>query len=278
MALHKKRLIQFMLKIRKIALLFICTASLTISSCSFTNVLQQENEAAKTSISSSITDYSSEDWETRLAAVKRASNFSDTIYARNVLNLMLQAASDYHPAVQIEAIKSLKKMKSYSSLEKLRELSMTDADHNVRRASITALHDYASNDNIDIFLTGIESRDWLIREASYVGLLKIKPDDIQKNYIGKIIKGMKDPNLSVKLAVLTNLKIKDPLLYNEISGIINKKRTGTSLLKGALVAVNGYTFDDKTRVRLLGLLTHRNRDVRILSLQALKREKIELNF
>ncbi len=264
--------------IKKTALSFIYAAALTTSSCSFTNALQQDNEAAKTSVSSSITDYSSGDWETRLAAVKRTSEFSDTVYARNVLNLMLQAASDYHPAVQIEAIKSLKKMKSYSSLEKLRELTMTDPDHNVRRAAITALHDYASADNSDIFLAGIESRDWLIREASYVGLLKIKPDDIQKNYIGKIIKGMKDPNLSVKLAVLTNVKIKDPLLYNEISGIINRKRTGVSLLKGALVAVNGYTFDDKTRNRLLGLLTHRNRDVRILSLQALKREKIELNF
>jgi len=268
----------FMLKVQTITLALIYTLSVTTASCSFTGTLQQDDEAAKKSISSSINDYSSGDWEVRLEAVKSASKYSDTVYARYIMNLVLNAAGDYHPAVRIEAVKSLKKMRSYVSLEKLRELALTDPDHNVRSSAITALHDYASADNSDIFITGIDSRDWLIREASYIGLLKIKPDDIQSNYIGKIIKGIKDPNLSVKLAVLTNLKIKDPLLYNEISGIINNTRSGISLLKGALVAINGYTFDEKTRGRLLKFLTHRNKDIRLLSLQALKREKIELKF
>lgn len=267
-----------MLKVQTITLALICTACITTMSCSFTDAFQQDDKAARTAISSSINDYSSGDWEVRLAAVKSASKYSDTVYARHIMNMMLNAAGDYHPAVRIEAVKSLKKMKTYAALEKLRELALTDSDHNVRSAGITALHDYASADNSDIFITGINSRDWLIREASYIGLLKIKPDDIQSNYIGKIIKGIKDPNLSVKLAVLTNLKIKDPLLYNEISGIVNNKRTGISLLKGALVAINGYTFDERTRGRLLGFLTHRNKDIRLLSLQALKREKIELKF
>lgn len=252
--------------------------AVSTSSCLMENVIPTEDLQAKESINRYINDYSSENWEIRFEAIKNASRYTDTVYAGKIINLMLQAASDYHPAVQIEAIKNLKKMKSYSSLEKLRELSLTDPDHNVRTSAITALHDYASPDNSDIFITGIESRDWLIREASYIGLLKIKPDSIQNNYIGKIIKGIKDPNLAVKLAVLTNLKIKDPLLYNEISGIINNKKTGISLLKVALTAINGYTFEEKTRRRLLDLLTHRNRDVRLLSLQALKREKIELNF
>lgn len=263
---------------RKTIITLLSILAFSTSSCSMKSVMQTEDLQAKESINRYINNYSSENWEMRLEAIKSASKYNDTVYAGKILNLMLQAASDYHPAVQIEAIKNLKKMKSYSSLEKLRELSLTDPDHNVRASAITALHDYASPDNSDIFVTGIESRDWLIREASYIGLLKIQPDSIQSNYIGKIIKGLKDPNLAVKLAVLKNLKIKDPLLYNEISGIINNKKTGITLLKGALTAINGYIFDEKTRSRLLGLLTHRNRDVRLLSLQALKREKIELNF
>jgi len=266
-----------MFKTNKTSFFLVCYIFIT-SSCSFKASLQPDYSAADNAINQSINDYSSADWHVRLTAVKRASEYSNTAYAGKILNLMIIASADYHPAVQIQAIKSLKQMKSYAALEKLREISMADPDYNVRRTAITALHDYESSANSDIFLAGIESRDWLIREASYIGLLKIKPENVQMNYIGKIIKGIKDPNLSVKLAVLTNLKIKDPLLYNEISGIIKNKNTGISLLKGALAAINGYTFDERTRKRLLGLLTHRNKDVRLLSLRALKREKIELNF
>lgn len=263
---------------KNIAFIPLFLAVITLASCSLKTGLYPDDAEARRSIRNSINDYSSEDWVVRLGAVKSASRYGDTVYAKNVILLMLLAADDYHPLVQIEAIKGLKKMRSYAALEKLRELSLTDPDLNVRRIAIETLQDYSLPENADIFITGIESRDWLIREASYIGLLRIKPDDTQKNYIGKIIKGIKDRNISVRIAVLTNLKIKDPLLYNEISGIINNKKTGISLLKGALVAANGYTFDDKTRERLLGLLTHRNKEVRLLSLQALKREKIELNF
>ncbi|HOP29900.1 MAG TPA: HEAT repeat domain-containing protein [Spirochaetota bacterium] len=264
--------------IKKLTIFFIHAGIITSLSCSFKTVLQPDNTADEKTINNSINDYSSGNWHIRIEAVKRASGYINTVYAGKILNLMLLASADYHPAIQIEAIKSLRQMKSYAALEKLREIAMTDPDLNVRRTAITALHDYSSADNSDIFITGTGSRDWLIREASFIGLLKIKPEELQLNYLGKIIKGIKDPRLSVKLAVLTNLKIKDPLLYNEISGIINNKRTGISLLKGALTAINGYTFDERTRNRLLSLLTHRNKDIRILSLQALKREKIELNF
>lgn len=265
-------------KIKCTALPILFLAIIALASCSLKSGLYPEDTEARSSIRNSINDYSSEDWEVRLSAVKRASKYSDTVYAKNVILLMLLAADDYHPLVQIEAIKSLRNTRTEAAREKLRELALNDTDHNVRRTAITALQDYSDPENAEIFLAGIESSDWLIREASYTGLLRIKPDDIQRNYIGKIIKGMKDRNISVRLAVLYNLKIKDPLLYNEIAGIINNRKTGISMLKGALVAINGYTFDDRTRERLLDLLTHRNKDVRLLSLQALKREKIELNF
>lgn len=261
----------------RLILLIIITILASVS-CSLKSGMHSENEETRRQIRGYTDEYSSENWGVRIAAVKKASKYADTIHARDILPLMLLASDDYHPLIQIEAVKSLRKMKSYAAIEKLRELALTEPDLNVRRASITALQDYSLPGNADIFIAGTESRDWLIREASYIGLLKIKPEETQRRFTGRILKGMRDPNLSVKIAVLTNVKIKDPLLYNEISGLINDKKSGASLLKGALTAVNGYILDDKTRKRILDLLTHRNKDVRLLSLQALKREKIEQSF
>ncbi len=252
--------------------------ALSITSCSLKNRIFAEDEAAKKEINSFIHDYSSEDWEVRLQAVKDASKYTDTPYSINIISFMLTASDDYHPLIRIEAVRNLKRMKSYAALEKLRKISLTEQDTNVRRTAITALQDYSQPANADIFIMGIESRDWLTREASYTGLLKIRPEEYQRQYIGKIIKGMKDPILSVRISLFNNVKLKDPLLYNEIAGVINNRKTEISLLKSALVAVNGYALDDRTRGRLQDLLTHRNKDIRLLSLQALKRDKIESSF
>lgn len=250
----------------------------SFTSCSMKNGIFLEDETIKHEINTIINNYSSDDWEVRLKAVKDASIYTDTPYSKNIITFMINASDDYHPLVRIEAIKNLKRMKSYAALEKLRKISLTEQDINVRRAAIKALQDYSQPANAGIFIMGIESRDWLTREESYIGLLKIRPDEYQRQYIGKIIKGMKDPSLSVRIAVFNNVKLKDPLLYNEIAGVINNRKSEISLLKSALVAVNGYTFDDRTRGRLQDLLTHRNKDVRLLSLQALKRDKIESSF
>ena len=65
------------------------------------------------------------------------------------------------------------------------------------------------------------------------------------------------------------------MIYNEIVKIIKNKSSGLSLLKAALSAARGYRFDEETRERIVKLLTHRNREIRILSLQALKQEKTD---
>lgn len=262
----------------KIKSFFLSMLLITLISCSMKNRTLPGDEETRRLIRNTIHNYSSDDWEERLNAVKSSSKYSGSFYSKDILLLMLLAADDYHPLVQIEAIKNLRQMRSNAALEKLRELSLSNSNLNVIRASITALSDYSLPENADIFIEGIEDSDWLIREASYLGLLKIVPDEVQRQYVGTILKGINDKNLSVKIAVLNNVKIKDPLLYSSISGLIRNRKTGISLLKGALVAIKGYTFDDETRKRLLDLLTHRNKEIRILSLQALKREKIELNF
>ncbi len=267
-----------MIKKKIIPLILLAVIILSVISCSLKNTILAEDESAKKNVTSSINDYASNDWEVRLAAIKKASLYKDTIYSKNILLLMLLAADDYHPLVQIEALKTLGKIKSYIALEKLHEIARNEKEINVKREALTALQDYSLETNIDIFIANINDRDWLIREAAYIGLLKIQPEDIQRRYIGTILKGLNDKNISVRIAILNNVKIKDPSLYNEISGIIRRKKTGISLLKGALTAIKGYTFDEKTRERLFELLTHRNKDVRVLSLQALKMEKIELNF
>jgi len=94
----------------------------------------------------------------------------------------------------------------------------------------------------------------------------------KKNYIGHIIKGINDKNIAVKIAILLNIKIKDQLLYDKISEIIQNRKTKTSLLEAALIAIVGYTLDDVTKERIVELLTHRNKKIRILSLRVLKEQ------
>ncbi|HOP62343.1 MAG TPA: HEAT repeat domain-containing protein [Spirochaetota bacterium] len=267
-----------MLPGKYIQILLVTLLLFTALSCSLKKEIIPDDPVAKYTIRESINNYSSDDWEIRLNAIQRASKYGNSIYAKNVILLMLLAADDYHPLVRIEALRCLKIIKAESALDKIREIAMDDSDRNVRRAAISALQDYALEANAGIFISGIESNDWLIREESYIGLIKIDPDDIQKKFLNLLINGIKDRNISVQIAILNNITIKDPLLYHEISGLINNRDTKASLLRGALVAVKGYTFDEKTRSRLFELLTHRNRDIRVLSLQALKREKIEMNY
>lgn len=263
---------------KKITFLFLALVILAVPLCSINEKILNEDDAAKKDITAAINNYSSDDWEIRLAAVKRAARYGDTVYAKNVILLLLLAADDYHPIIQIEAIKNLQRIKPLAAADTLRNIALNDTDANVRYAAISALQDYASPDNEEVFTSCTSSQDWLIRESGYIGLLRIVPYDVQKKHLGKIIRGINDDSISVRIAVLTNVKLRDPLIYNEIVKIINNKKSGLSLLKAALSAARGYRFDKDTRERIVKLLTHRNRDIRLLSLQALKQEKIDPSF
>lgn len=152
-------------------------------------------------------------------------------------------------------------------------MSLYDREAVVRWAAFKALEVYASADDESAFITGSSEKDWLIRESAIRGLLKIEDDSVQARNINLIISAMNDPSIAVRIETLRHVRIRDAGLYREISALINNQKTGISLLKAALTAVTGYRIDEKTKKRIIKLLTHENRNVRVLALRALKKDE-----
>lgn len=232
-----------------------------------------EDETIQKDITIAVNNYNSDDWRIRLNSVKSISKYRDSVYAKNSLLLLIKATDDSHSEVQIEALQILKKMKAPAAEDKIRMMALSDENSNVRFFAFSALEEYENIKNENTFLKGLEDTDWLVKEASLKGLMKINDPEIQFKHLKIILNSINDNNISIKLAAISSLKIKDPLIYAELSRIINNKESGLSILKAALVKTAGYRLDNKTKQRLIVLLTHRDKDVRLLSLQVLKQEK-----
>jgi len=241
--------------------------------CSSTVRFSSDGEI-QNNIKTAVADYNSDNWETRLKAVKKVSQYSDSIYAKNSMLLVFKALDDSHSIVRIEALKIFIKIKAPAAEEKIGILALTDENPNARFFAFSALGEYKNIKNENIFVKGLKDKNWLAREASLTGLMKINDPEIQIKYIDVILNAMKDNNVSIKLACIANITIKDPLIYSELAKIINNKNSSVSILKAALNKIKGYKIDDKTKKQIIALLTHRDKDIRILSLQALKQEEI----
>jgi len=152
-------------------------------------------------------------------------------------------------------------------------MALTDESSNVKVFALSALETYGNIENENIFIEGLDDTDWLIKEASLKGLMKITDHGIQIKYLDVIIDAINDKNLSIKLAAVSNITIKDQKIYDELAKIINNKESGLTLLKAALQKIKGYQLDNRTRKRIIELLTYRDKNVRLLSLQALKNEE-----
>ncbi len=255
-----------------ILLLILIKVTLLIN-CSSTARFSDDAEI-QNSIKTAVNNYNSDNWEIRLKSIKSVSKYSDSIYAKNSILLVIKALDDSHSTIRIEALKILRKIKAPVAEEKIRTIALTDMNSNARYYAFSALGEYRNISNETAFLKGLESRDWLVRESALAGLMKINDPEIQIKYIDIILNAMKDKNISIKLACISNLTIKDPLIYSELSKIINNKKSSLYLVKAALKQIKGYKIDDKTKSRVISLLTHRDKEVRILSLQALKMEEI----
>jgi len=256
----------------KVRVLILILLSCAAISCATKQEPKIEDESLKKKFLKIQKYYSSENWETRLTAVKSSKEFLNTSFDSEVMAILLMAVKDPHPKIKIEALRVLSTTTPFSALGILREIALSEDNLNVKAAAIETLGEYKMASNSEIFLKNINHRDWLIREAAFRALLKIEPMELQKNYIGHIIKGINDKNIAVKIAILLNIKIKDQLLYDKISDIIQNRKTKTSLLEAALIAIVGYTLDDVTKERIVELLTHRNKKIRILSLRVLKEQ------
>ncbi len=248
-----------------------------LTGCS-TSIVQLDNDRIKENIKDVVKDYSSKNWEQRRKSVINISRYSESVYAKNVIIFLLLATEDTHPLVRIEAASALGKIRAVTAMSRLQEMAENDPGLNVRWHAVRALSTYADKENLQIFIKGIDNRDWLIREASTKGLLKINDPVILKNNMIYIKKSLTDSSLSVRIAALMNLQIKNEELYLIISEIVRNKKSGLSVKKAALTAIKGYKFDDKTRKIITSLLIHWDGEMRILALRALKEEQIVKKF
>lgn len=258
---------------RKTLVLLIYLQILFFISCISSNRFSNDAKIEK-NITNAVNNYNSDNWEKRLESIKSISKYTNSIYAKNTMLLVIRALDDSHSAVRIEALKILKIMKVPAAEEKIGTIALTDNNYNARSFAFSALSEFRNINNENIFLKGLENKDWLVRESSLIGLMKINDPEIQIKHIDIILKSIKDKNVSIKLACISNLVIKDPLIYAELSKIINNKKSDLYILKTALNKIKGYKIDDKTKDRIITLLTHRDKEIRILSLKALQQEEI----
>jgi len=233
-------------------------------------------EKIKNEITAAVHQYSSDNWEERERAVVRMHRYADSAFAVNVTLFFIKATEDRQPLVRIKAVQGLRIRKDPAALNRLRVMALEEPRTNVKWHTLLALGDYGLSENESFFIEGFKSRDWIIREASVIGILGIIDPETQRRNIPLLKMAINDNILSVRLAALNHLELKDDLLYVEIAGIVNDRKSSRSLMKAALTAIKGYRLDLKTRERLISLLTHYDRDIRVSAFHVLREEPEQL--
>lgn len=213
--------------------------------------------------------YKSDNWKTRLEAVKAVA----TIKGERAENLIIQALNDPHNAVKIEALQILSKRPIKRARVYIRALAVGSHNDNVRWSALRTLSRYRDPRDASIFIYNFTDEDWLIREASIIGLLSI--DDYSTKYIhmGVIIKALDDPSMSVKFATLSHLNIQHHSVYTKLMQMLYGENNPPSLLVAILKALQMYKIEEEDRDKIIELLTHNNSSVRITALQTLKAKK-----
>jgi HEAT repeat protein len=185
------------------------------------------------------------------------------------------AAKDPSSSVRIEAVKGLVVLKSEKALDAIKKIASDDKEGNVRWYAIKELHAFKDPSIAEIYIKGLASDDWLIREESIKGILEMDDATIKAKMIPCIIKAINDPSSSVVFTTLHEVKIKDAGLYQAIADKFNScSDYNYSLLEASLIALNGYRLDPKTREKVINLLVHDNIHIRLLALRVLKKDKI----
>lgn len=213
--------------------------------------------------------YKSDNWKTRLEAVRAVA----AIKGERAENLIIKALDDPHNAVKIEALLILSKRPIKRARVHIRELALNSQNDNVRWNALRTLSRYRDPRDVSVFIYNFADEDWLIREASIIGLLSI--DDYSTKYIHMdvIIKALDDPSISVKFAVLSHLNIQHGTIYAKLIQMLYGENNPPSLLVAILKALQAYKIEEKDRDKIIELLTHSNSSVRIAALQTLKGKK-----
>ncbi len=214
--------------------------------------------------------YQSDDWTVRKTAVQKISKFND----KESTDLLITATADSHAPVVIEALRGLRRFKPPEALSRVAELAEKSPHPNIRWHAIRTLGYYREPTAAIIFAKGLNDDDWLIREESIKGLLKITDYSIRFISIPYILQALEDPSPNVKIATLKYLRIKDPRIYLKLSKMLSDaKDHQQTLIEETLKALKGYELDDSTKEKVVYFITHQNQDIRLAAYHALISQK-----
>lgn len=218
--------------------------------------------------------YASGNWMERRGAVREIVNYFGKEKNDLIIGTLLVAAQDPSSAVRIEAVTGLARIKSDQTIPIIKRMATIEKEGNVRWYALKALQTTGDPSRADIFMQGLESDDWLIREESVRGLTGMDEATIRARLIPSLVKAINDKSSSVAITALRTIAIKEERLYNAIAKrLVSCSPYDYSLLEASLTALNGYRLDPKTKEKVGNLLLHDNRTIRVLALRVLKKEK-----
>ncbi len=216
--------------------------------------------------------YKSSNWEVRLASVKKMASVEHP----DKDDFFLETLNDSHSLVRIEAIKGLSKSESSKVRRRIRSLAEYEENVSIRWYALKTLSTFQDATSAPVFVKGLNSEDWIIREECIKGLLAIEDFAVKYVSIPYIIQALEDKNLNVRITTMNSLKIKDRRIYAVLIEMINGRIDRQyGLLIALLKAIHGYRLDPEVKERISDLLTHSNPEVRINALRVLKKD-IEL--
>lgn len=262
-------------------------SGLLLAGCVKKNILF-ESEESRLVIRSAYDQYRSEDWQVRYKAIQRvlallnASTIDEAVLLdEENLNyqllalLLTNATRDIHQVIRIEALRGLGRLRYRGSLERIREIAFNDRESdNVRWHALKTLGYYRDPRSLGIFVKGLMSDDWIVRESAVLGLLQLEGIVDKDALVPSIVQAVLDVNEGVRIAVMENVKTRDDRIYAALSArFANPRKTSIGQLKGILKAMTGYKLDPRTREKVINLLGHEQSEVRLLALQVLKQEK-----
>lgn len=256
----------------KIILLLLLLVGFLSSTC---GAFQKAERIRKQNVRNAAAHYAAGNWIERRDAVINMATYIGPEGNDLITMTLLMGVQDISTAVRIEALKGLMKLKSERTLGIIKIIALEDMNENVRYQAIKTLHIFNDVSIAEVYIKGMDSDDWLIREGSITGILMMDYSTIKSKLIPSIIKAIKDPRSSITITTLRSIKVRDDALYQAIAEKFNACTDNNySLLEASLLALDGYKLDPKTKQKAINLLTHDNTTMRVLALRVLKKDQI----
>jgi HEAT repeat protein len=258
---------------------FLCFTAAFAASCG-KNLISEQQTRDSESFRKIRMLYESGDWAIRQRGISETGRLirerGYSALPDNVIrDFLLRATEDAHPMIKIDAIETLKGLSADSSVSgRLMELSLKEADPNVRWTAIRILAESPPDQALPVFVDNFESDDWIIREASITGILRINNESLRDQVTPLVVRALQDRASGVRIAALNNLSFRDESFYRLIRRHFHEKpRPQVRILCAALKAIRGYDIDKDTREKIIALLSHPDKNVRLLALRTLKKQK-----